>query len=489
MQTSRRWCFRAVVLSGLAVVLVWQVISRSLVAYLAAMAPEAALILGPTNPTALVNLADKRLNLDLAEKDTKPAGTTGRDRVSHDDADSILEASGRIPAFAMLAYEGANANRNPDPAGRPEDPSGPAERLPSSSPAVETSEQIRAWAELALLNDPLNARALRILGQLADDAADEERAAKLMRGAANRSVRESVAVHWLMQKSLEKEDYIPAIHYADVLLRTRPRYAEHVMPILAQMAENKEASGELKKLLAENPPWRAEFFSALLHSISDARTPLDLLLSIKDAPSPPTAAELNAYLNFLIEHKFYELAHYAWLQFLSPVQLNAAGLLFNGSFEFVPSGLPFDWVIAPGSGVSIDIVARPMQDGQHALFMELGHGRVNFGGITQMIMLSPGSYQLKGKFKGQIIGRRGFEWRVTCAGGQTTPIGKSPMVTGVTPAWQEFEFFFTVPDVGCRAQHLRLELAARSASEQLVSGSLWYDELNISRLPESENPT
>jgi hypothetical protein len=78
---------------------------------------------------------------------------------------------------------------------------------------------------------------------------------------------------------------------------------------------------------------------------------------------------------------------------------------------------------------------------------------------------------------------------ITCAGGETTPIGKSPMVTGVTPAWKEFEFLFTVPEAGCRAQQLLLQLAARSASEQLVSGSLWYDELSISRTAEGNDPT
>jgi hypothetical protein len=40
------------------------------------------------------------------------------------------------------------------------------------------------------------------------------------------------------------------------------------------------------------------------------------------------------------------------------------------------------------------------------------HGRVEFGGVTQLIMLSPGNYRLKGKYKGQISGRRGLEWRV-----------------------------------------------------------------------------
>jgi hypothetical protein len=420
-QSSPPWRFRGILLSGLAAVLVWLVMSRSLVAYLAVVAPEEALVLRSTYPTALLKLANTRLDLDSVDQD-------------------------------------------------------------APGPAAETSEQVRAWAELALLNEPLNARALRILGQLADGE-DDERATQLMEAAAHRSIRESRAVHWLMQKSLEKEDYILAIYYADVLLRTRRRLAEQVMPTLAQMAENKEASGELKMVLAKNPPWRAHFFSTLLNSMSDARTPLDLLLSIKGTPAPPSASELYGYLNFLIGHKFYELAHYAWLQFLPPEQLSSAGLLFNGSFETLPSGMPFDWLIAHGPGVTIDIAARPDQDGQRALFMEFGYGRVEFGRVTQMIMLAPGAYRLTGKYKGQITGRRGLEWRISCAGG--APLGKSPMVTGGTPQWKAFEFSFTVPDADCRAQHLRLELAARSASEQLVSGALWYDELRISRSAES----
>jgi hypothetical protein len=405
------------------VVLVWQVISRNLAAYLAVVAPEAALGLRPPHPTALLHVADKTLHVDAVDQ-------------------------------------------------------------VASGVAAESSEQIRAWAELALLNEPLNARALRILGQLATGE-DEERAAKLMQAAARRSMRESLAVYWLMQKSLEKKDYVNAISYADVLLRTRRRFAEHVMPTLAHMAENKGARGALNTLLAKNPPWRPQFFSTLLTSMSDARTPLALLLSIKGTPAPPSPAELHGYLQFLIGHRFYELAHYTWLQFLPPEQLKNAGLLFNGSFETVPSGMPFDWVIAPGTGVTIDLAARPDHAGQRALFMEFGYGRVEFGRVTQLLMLAPGTYRLTGKYKGQIAGRRGMEWRIACAGGGMAPIGNSPMVTGVAPAWKEFEFSFTVPDADCGAQYLRLELAARSASEQLVSGALWYDELRISRTAES----
>jgi hypothetical protein len=268
--------------------------------------------------------------------------------------------------------------------------------------------------------------------------------------------RQKTSSYWLMQKSYERKDYATAIYYADVLLRTRPQVLPYLVPSLAQLAENKDASSAVKKLLANNPPWRAQFFSTLPNSISDARTPLELLLSIRDTPTPPVAADLHAYLNFLISHNFYELAYYEWLQFLPPEQLSA------------------------GQGVTVDIAARP-ENGWRALLIDFGYGRVDFHGVTQLIMLPPGAYDFKGKYKGEFVGRRGLEWRITCAGGNSPPLGKSPMFIGVTPLWKDFEYSFTVPSTDCRAQYVRLTLDARSASERLVSGAIWYDELRVGR--------
>jgi hypothetical protein len=60
------------------------------------------------------------------------------------------------------------------------------------------------------------------------------------------------------------------------------------------------------------------------------------------------------------------------------------------------------------------------------------------------------------------------------------------MFIGMALTWTEFDFSFAVPQVDCRAQELRLVLAARSASEQLASGIVLYDGLAIERLQEGE---
>jgi hypothetical protein len=426
MRTSEHrkpWLFRAVLFVALAAILVWQVTSRTLAAYLTNGASEQALFIRvhQSKSTALLNLADQKLSeLDGA-------------------ADPVVD------------------------------------------------QQIRTLAESALFDDPLNSRALRILGQLADRSHDETRAWQFFQAAARYSLNESFAVAWLVDKSFEKKDYDTTLYYADIFLRTRPHFINYVMPALVQIADNKDATSGLRKLLSDNPPWRAEFFAALPNFISDARTPLDLLVAVKDSPNPPTTDDLRGYLNVLIGRKFYALAYYAWLQFLPAEQLNSLGLLFNGNFETMPSGLPFDWVIAPGgAGVTIDIAPAPDHEGGRALTIAFEQGRVDFRGVTQLVMLAPGKYQFNGKYTGEITGQRGLKWRLTCAGA-IDPISESGMVAGRTSTWKNIEFAFVVPTADCPAQYLHLDLDARMSSEQFASGTVWFDDLRITRLADTAN--
>jgi hypothetical protein len=427
-QFRKPWLFRVMLFAALATILLWEVTSRTLAAYLATAAPEQALAIRPYQSTAGLNLADQKLG----------------------ELNSAVEtAAGARPSESDL----------------------------------EANRQIRTWAEQALIDDPINARALRILGQVADRSRDETRAWQFMQASVRYSMNESFAVAWLVDKSFERKNYDDTLKYADVLLRTRPQLISYIMPTLVQIAENKDTSSVLQKLLSDNPPWRAGFFDALPSNVTDARTPLELLLAMKDSPRPPTTEDLRGYLNFLVGRKFYALAYYAWLQFLPAEQLNSLGPLFNGSFETAPSGLPFDWVITPGAGVTIDIAPAPDREDGRALVVAFEQGRVEFRGVAQLIMLAPGQYQFNGQYTGELSGQRGLKWRIACAGGAM--IGESGMVAGRTATWKDIEFGFAVPASDCPAQYLRLDLDARMSSEQFASGTLWFDDLRIARLTDA----
>jgi hypothetical protein len=472
--------------AGLGLILVWQVMTRSVAAYLARGRPAVALVLNAREPTALANLAGNIISR------APPASGEASADVSLETGEAMQRASqtasDRLGGWAEIALNALTDG--PDEAGNADaHAAGKARRAPLSSQELQ---EARSFAERALSSDPLNVRALRLLGQVAVIAGDRNMANRYMRAAAARSLGESQAVFAMLRDSFARKDYAQVIYYSDALLRKRPQLVGSVIPMLASMSESddRDAFGRIQSILAANPPWRRVFFANLLGAITDARTPLKLYMNLKDTKAGPTSSDLSAYLGFLIDRGHRELAYYTWLQFLPPEQLSNVGYLANGGFDVPLSGFPFDWAITPGSGVTIDIMDRPDVDHDKALFIEFGPGRADFKGVSQLLMLAPGNYRVVGRLKGQLAGRRGVQWLVACAGTRT-PLGEGPMFLGSAPTWDEFDFTFTVPETYCRGQTLRLSLAARSASEQLVSGSVWYDDMRIERIDaaaESEAP-
>lgn len=446
-------------------VLAWLVLSRSLASYLADNAPRTALWLNAREPTALLNLADHAINIP-------PAQSAG-------------EASGAAQA-AQSRQTSGGAKPVAAPPGGGARPPGPARDFAEFSmvdaKAGINLPAVRRWAERAMLGDPLNARALRILGQAAAAAGNDAAAVRFMRMAAQLSLHQSIAVYWLLVYSVEHKDYKAALTYADVVLRTLPGFDAYVMPALARIAADGNGVSLLKAVLADNPPWRSTVLQNLPRAVDDERILLDIFVALRRSRHPPTAAELDPYLNFLVEHRMYQLGYYTWLQFLRPDELAGAGLLYDGDFETPPSGGPFDWHIEQGFGVSIEVAERPDKPGDHALSLAFESGRVEYHSVKQLLMLTPGHYHLGARYKGELVGPRGLKWRLTCAESPEHPFAESAMINGRAPAWSEVDLDFTVPAEGCRAQYLSLDLDARMPSERFISGTIWFDDLRIQRL-------
>jgi hypothetical protein len=464
---------RLIILGVVGLFLLYEVLSKSFGAYLADANPEAALGLNPRNPTALLNLAEDKLNSDDSFKLLDP----------------VLSAPRNVGPGSSFA-KGDVASEPPElGAALPGKSEPPVEVPKQSSLDGAALAQIQGWAERALLEDPINPRALRILGQISEHTSDEEHTERLMQAAVRRSQLESVAVYWMMRKSYQDQDYKAALRYSDILLRTRPQALVPVTPMLGKIAESPNGSEELNALLATNPPWRQQFLSYFPNAITDARTPLAILLSLKNTANPPTASDLRPYLDFLIQHGFYDLAYYTWLQFLPPEQLAKAGNLYNGSFDTPPSGIPFDWVLTKGAGVTVQAAAKGDKPEERGLRLQFGPGRVDYHDVTQMIMLSPGSYHFHGKYKGDLVSERSLEWRVICAPKDQNVIGRGVVARGgTTTQWNDLDFSFTVPEAECPAQYVKLVFDARSASEKFISGSIWFDDFQIAReeTPEAE---
>jgi hypothetical protein len=410
----------------LAAFLAWRIVVTNLAVHLIDVAPRAALLLGSSNPRVLVELVDREVNRDAA----------------------------RVPGIAARS-------------------SGAAQKAGATlSPARR--DRLRAWTEAAIAQSPLDAKALRLLGQLSADRSAES----FMEVAARRSLNETRAHYWLLQRRLAQARYADVLHHADILLRSRPELVDFVVPALVVLAENRSAAGALEQALARNPPWRERFFSRLPEFVTDVRAPLRLMLSLKTTPFPASADEQRPYLTKLLERGAYDFAHFAWRSLLASQRAGDVDLLENGDFARPPSGLPFDWTIARGAGVGIDIVPRPDDAGGRALMIDFGHGRAGPHVVQQYVKLAPGAYRMAGRLRGDLVGRRGLRWRVACVNGPQA-VGESEMAIGRFPVWKRFQFAIVVPEKDCPLQMVRLALDARSPSEWMASGRIWYADLKI----------
>ena len=192
---------RLIILVALGVFLVWEVVTRGVAAYLAEASPEKAIRLRATQATALLNLAEKKLR-DLDPKKVEPV--TNSKAVNQDTRPAEVQS--------QQSFDTAGQN---SPLSAPSDGS-----------RTQTRDEVRSLAERALVEDPLNARAFQILGQLSVQASDDTRAETFMHAAVRRSLFASEAVYWMMQKSYKVQNYKAAIGYAVVLLKTTPAHGK-----------------------------------------------------------------------------------------------------------------------------------------------------------------------------------------------------------------------------------------------------------------------
>jgi hypothetical protein len=346
----------------------------------------------------------------------------------------------------------------------------------------------QSLATRALIADPLEERALRLLAFAADAEADKGRARLLMDLAGRRSLRDPAVQTWLFDDRVRAGDAAGALVHADAVLRTYPDLGERLLPALAAFTDDARARAALVEILAGDPPWRSWFLHQLAQQGDQPVAAFAVLAGLQASGSPPTSDELGVYLNRLIESRQFELAYLAWIRFLPDDRVKSIPYLYNGDFRYPVSDLPFDWLILPVRGATTEIADVPGSDSDAAVHVVFANTRVAYHNVAKLLVLPPGHYRLSGEVEtNDLANERGMSWRIYCAGSPAQRIGEGPRVAGTMP-WQRFVLTFDVPSSGCRGQWLKLELAARTAIEQQVSGEVWYDHLSIERVTAQAAP-
>jgi hypothetical protein len=337
-----------------------------------------------------------------------------------------------------------------------------------------------ANARQALDTNPLFPGALTLLARASEQVGDQDRTSRLVTLASRVNLRDLTAQLWLLSQDLRVTNADSAMQHIDVILRGQDRgytdrgIIERLDPFLAPIVAHEPYRLAYAKLLLTNPPWRAR--TDLMRHSTDLSALSDLIAELQALGPGPTEGELQVALNMLTQGGMFDDAHDIWMRSVPPERRGEADLLYNQSFGYQLTNLPFDWVIAPVPNATVRF---DTQAGVQVMSVDFYGGRVKFEHVSHLLNLAPGSYRFQGRERAEALqNERGLQWRIACADGEGEDLGTTDPLNGDTP-WRPFAVEFTVPTGKCFYQVLVLELRARAALETEVVGRVLYADLDL----------
>jgi tetratricopeptide (TPR) repeat protein len=187
------------------------------------------------------------------------------------------------------------------------------------------------------------------------------------------------------------------------------------------------------------------------------------------------------YADFLIRQGRHEQAARDWAEYLGARRgdYRRSNFIFNGSFEWPPTGAPFDWRIAQVPGAEAGIEAGGGYAGFNALRIRfLGRDNLEFRHVSQKTALGAGRWRLEAWVRSEELTTN--EGVRLCVAGLAGPEAVSEAVTGSSP-WRKLGVEFTVPSGG-RLAEIQIFRRASLKLDNKIRGTVWIDAVRLEPL-------
>lgn len=342
-----------------------------------------------------------------------------------------------------------------------------AAQLASSFLTAERNDDAVATAREAVRNDPLNVKALSVLGLGLEKTGEKAEATAVMRRASMLGWRNTPTLVWAIQDAAKRDDAVRVVDIADALAR-RQAVKSLTRTVFFGALMEPRLRQEFVVRLAERPTWRATFFDDVANRLAPAQFDgiETVLRDLNGTAAPPTKEERLKYIGRLTALADYGRARHFWAQaFAIPMRQLAASpfddrFTLAGRSDVNAPKSPFEWQINPDLDDAISFVAEA---GGTALRIEPGLP----GGTlvaAQTLMLLPGSHRIMTHLatgEGPIAP---VGWQITCQP------SKQPLLRTLARNRNDelTEVGVTVPVQGCAAQTLQLTALDRIEAQPVT---------------------
>jgi hypothetical protein len=308
------------------------------------------------------------------------------------------------------------------------------------------SPAILKQVEEVARNAPLAPEPFLVKGAMARVQGRNDVAERLFAEALARDPRSEAVRYLLADLYVQTGRQSQALMEMGVFARLMPAAAAQVAPGIASFARTPGAVPRLRKFFRKFP----ELEPLVLLELSKNAGNVDLVLALAERadrrPDDISIWWLETLVRQLIAQGKFTKAHDAW-QTITGIRGSGRGL-FNPAFERLSAPPPFNWKFASRGGV-----AEPLGAGRLRVTY---YGSENTVLAEQLLLLSPGRYELSMAVSGDLGGESTVEWSVMCLP-QANKIFSLPLDKTAGAIKGTFSVM-----AGCTAQRLAL---AGTASE------------------------
>lgn len=307
--------------------------------------------------------------------------------------------------------------------------------------------EVKRIALKALEGQPINPKALRLLGYIEDAGGNSAKAEAYVRMAAKLSRREAGAQLWLIEASARKGDIQQTLVHYDIALRTKPDTQTVLFPRLVNAIEDPEIRAALKPYIRSENGWGPSFLSFAISNSKDLPVLARLILET-DGLSDPDEAQVQevALIGRLVSERYFAEARQIFLQMPGAQASRASSAAFDASDRDARFGA-IGWQLTndPDAGGGF------ADNGNRVALSVFANSSTTRPVATKLLFLKPSNYILEIKVSNIDRGSGGFlRWELRCP---DTAGGK--ILWSVDSATPSLKARFNIPS-GCPVQYLNL---------------------------------
>jgi len=318
--------------------------------------------------------------------------------------------------------------------------------------------EARALARQVLRQDPLDARAIRVLAYAQDGGQRSEQGQRLARLAHKVSRREDLAEMALMEAAVLRNDAPAALSHFDIFMRVNPQGQAAVFPLLSRALTVPDIRREISRHLIGRSPWARDFVSFASSEGGQPALTADMVLAAGDKADP---ADLEVFGPALLT-RLVEAGEFGRATRILAMMGGKRSLIEQAALTAQSTSPRYGrlaWQLASEGNRSANLTGANAQ-GRRGLAVYGAPGAI--GSVaTKILALPRGRHELSQDVS-RLSGAAGETavWALACAGGNRAPFWTSRNL--VASAEGPGRESFTVP-AGCPYQELSLLVRAATS--------------------------